>query len=185
MFKVYIDPGHGGEDPGAVGSFYKEKSLNIDIADLFSMYCIRNGWDTRWSRYEDINVRERDTADDANNWNAQVFVSIHVNSHTEPIAEGHEVLYWHSSEMGKNLAQSVSDELKSILTGRQSRGIKPKRPGDRGQTVLQKTRMPAIIVECGFISNPHEEIWLSQFRNQAAIAEAIVEGIQKTELYNT
>lgn len=182
MFKVFIDPGHGHPDSGAVGpSGVQEKDLNMQFAELLSLACRRKGWDVMWSRSGDFNVSERASAQKANAWNADVYVSLHCNGSYNPQAKGYEVLYWHSSNRGKALAEGVLDLMQESYACRDgigvNRGAKPKQPGDRGATVLSQTVMPAIIVESGFVTNVREEQWLQKFSNQAIVVEAIVKTI--------
>lgn len=181
MMKVFIDPGHGGNDSGAVGpSGVLEKNLTIEMAELLSLACRREGWDVRWSRTLDLNVEEWKSADKANAWNADVYVALHANGASNPAAKGHEVLYWHTSTVGKDLAESVIERFSSAIPGgHPGRGAKPKRPGDRGATVLSRTKMPAIIVEPGFVTNVSEELWLQKLTTQAWVAQSIVEAIRE------
>lgn len=181
MFKVFIDPGHGGEDSGAIGpTGVMEKHLNMQTASLFSAACRRKGWDVMWSRNEDINVSESGSTRKANAWNADVYVALHVNGAGSSSATGYEILYWNTSQRGKKLAEQIVSNMKDnpYFSDRIKRGAKPRYPVDRGATVLLKTHMPAIIVEPGFISNAEAEVWLQRFSTQAIIAETIVEAIE-------
>lgn len=181
MFKIFIDPGHGGEDSGAVGpTGVMEKDLNMQTADLFSVACRRKGWDVMWSRVSDVNVLESASARKANVWNADVYVALHVNGAGSSLATGYEILYWNTSSKGKELAEQIVANMKDnpYFSDRIERGAKPRYPADRGATVLLKTHMPAIIVEPGFVSNVEAEVWLQRFSTQAIIAETIVEAIE-------
>ena len=97
--KVYIDPGHGGTaNPGAVGpSGRREKTLNLQIAELLELACKRSGWFTIFSRRRDTWVHNGARARHANQWGADLYVSVHCNGIDNPAVQGHEVLHWHSS----------------------------------------------------------------------------------------
>jgi len=87
MPKIFVDPGHGGEDTGAIshnGIF--EKDLNLQMADLMRQYCHRLGIPVILSRYTDVNLVESHTARYANEWNADVFVALHCNGFADPSA---------------------------------------------------------------------------------------------------
>jgi len=178
MIKVFIDPGHGGEDSGAIGpTGVEEKDLNMEMMDLLRLCCLRKGMDVLCSRYGDFNVSERASTQAANAWGADVYTALHCNGFYFPEANGFEVLYWHSSDRAKNLAEFLCASLSSNFPLNSNRGTKARNPGDRGAMVLSATKMPAIIVEPGFVTNPAEEKWLSGFGTQATIAEAIVNAI--------
>jgi N-acetylmuramoyl-L-alanine amidase len=175
--KVFIDPGHGGEDPGAVGpTGYMEKEFNLRTATLLELACQWRGWDTFMSRNQDFNVGERDSAIKANIWEADVYVSIHANGGPNH-AGGCEILYWNTSSRSRLLAREVQTQILHRLPWLRDRGLKPKFPGDRGATILRRTEMPAILVEPMFVTNPSEEQALRRFGTQAQIADAIIESV--------
>ncbi len=179
--KVLLDAGHGGTKPGAIGpSGIHEKDLNAQIVKFLEMACQRHGWRTNLSRLHDQTVRNRDRAIHANQWGANVFVSVHCNAAENVMVQGHEVLHWHTSVKGALLANAISEALATQFPARPARPSKPREEGDRGATVLSRTSMPAVIVECGFISNSFEEGWLASFPAQAAIAWAISQGVERT-----
>ena len=178
--KVYLDPGHGGANPGAIGpSGIREKVLNLQIAELLEIACKRRGWLTVLSRRQDRWIHNGTRARHANQWGADVFVSVHCNAVEDTRVAGHEVLFWGTSHKGAFLADAISTALGTQFPSRPARCSKPKKEGDRGATVLSQTDMPAVIVECGFISNSYEEGWLASFPSQAAIAWAISQGIER------
>jgi N-acetylmuramoyl-L-alanine amidase len=179
--RIYLDPGHGGGAPGAIGpAGLQEKDLNLQIAELLFLACGRRGWHAIRSRTKDNWIANSVRAQHANEWAADVFVSIHCNAVEDSRAQGHEVLFWHPSMKGAFLADAIEMALGSQFPARPARGPKPKRKGDRGAPVLSQTSMPAVIVECGFISNSFEEGWLASFPTQAAIAWAICQGVERT-----
>lgn len=178
--KVFIDPGHGGEDSGAIGpTGYYEKEFNMQTAKLLELGCKWRGWDTAMSRAFDYNVNETDSAHRANFWGADVFVSIHANGAVST-ANGCEVLYWNTSTRSAALALKVQHLILDAFPWLRDRGIKPRFPGSRGSAVLRKTEMPAILVEPMFITNPSEESVLRVFATKALIADAILTSLDLT-----
>lgn len=169
---IILDPGHGGEDVGAIGYSKKyEKDLVFDIANQLKMALEKEGYTVILTRADDSYVSLEDRVQIANGTNAFAFVSIHANSFANSSAEGLEVFTFYGSN--HELAQNVLD---SILkqTGQVNRKVK-----EAGLYVIKNTLMPAILIETGFISNPREEAFLWDQENQKDIVRGIVEGITK------
>ena len=178
--RLFIDPGHGGKDSGAIGpTGFEEKVFNFHVAELLELACHYAGWDTMWSRDHDVNVSELQSALNANAWEADYYVSIHANG-AGPQAHGCEVLYWNGSSRGAAWAGQLQDELLSRFPQLRNRGTKPKFPGDRGATVLRRTNMPAVLIEPAFITNVTEEAFLRKFSTQAMVADAIWSSLDST-----
>lgn len=170
---VFVDPGHGGDDPGAVGpSGVRESDVVLSIG--FDLYTYLTGWCRAYlSRRKDIRVPLADRVKAAESLEADVFVSIHCNGAENLAARGCEVLYFPGSETGEYLAQVIQKRLVTA-TGLRDRGIKP-RPG---LYVLSRTSMPAILVECAFVTNPEEENLLKDFGFHRRVAGAINDGLR-------
>lgn len=158
--KVYIDQGHNPSDfnTGAEGNGYYEQDITYEVGRILFEYLSENPEFTpRLSRPTPETVLGTSNAssvttrvNQANSWGADIFVSIHTNASVNPAANGTEVLiYDRSSEEAYSLAENVLEELTAV-TGLRNRGI-VERPG---LYVLRRTRMPAILVELGFITNP-------------------------------
>lgn len=178
--KLFIDPGHGGNDSGAIGpTGFEEKIFNFQVAEILQLACDFAGWETMWSRDHDVNVSELQSALNANSWEADYYVSIHANGGV-PHAHGCEVLYWNSSARGAAWAGQLQDELLSRFSQIRNRGVKPKFSDNRGATVLRRTAMPAVLVEPAFITNPAEEKFLRRFSTQAMVADAIWSSLDST-----
>lgn len=143
--KTLIDPGHGGTDPGAVVAQGAEKHIILPIAQKLHA-SLPGSWLTRDG---DVAIGRTERAQAANKEGGDVFISIHANSTADPetTASGVEVLYWDGSVKGKALA----DALVAALDGRKA---VPVTTGGRGEAVLKKTKMPAVIIELGFLNNP-------------------------------
>lgn len=179
--KVCIDPGHGGKDPGAIGkNNTKEKDITLAIAKKLK-FILEDGTNAKviLTRDSDIlpwgekSVKENLKArcDIANKNLVDIFVSIHCNSSKNEFARGVETFYYKTSQKGFLLAievqKSIVESIKTI-----NRGVK-----FADFFVLRATKMPAILVECGFLSNPEEEKMLNNQNYQTQIALAIAKGI--------
>jgi N-acetylmuramoyl-L-alanine amidase len=172
---IVIDAGHGGHDSGAVGTLAKEKDLALQAALSLENQLKQLGFKVYMTRSKDEYVGLYDRADIANDLNADLFVSIHINAHTNTEATGVEVLY-NSDSMtaGKGLATIIQQELVSDLKA-VDRGI-VQRPN---LVVLRETEMPSVLCELGFISNASDQAKLMDSTYLDKAAAAIVDGIVK------
>lgn len=177
MSLTMIDPGHGGNDPGAVANGLKEKELNLLIAAGLYSLLQKAQLEARFTRADDRLVSLKARCEMANNLKAGLFISIHCNASTEAGAKGIEVFHSPGSEAGQSLAGSIYDALAAL--GRQMRGVKAE-----GFYVLRHTLMPACLVECGFITNPEEALWLKTHTSESAqaIAQGIINHIKREAL---
>lgn len=178
QYVVYLDPGHGGSDPGSLESVNgvkveggaKEKDLNLSIALKVRDKLQNMGIKVFMSRDTDKFVSLQDIAAGANAANPDIFVSIHQNSFTKPSAYGIET-YWYKGDADKSLATSIQKRLIEN-TGGYNRGVK-----NEAFYVIKNTYMPSSLVECGFISSPDEVKLLKTDSYQNKIADAIANGI--------
>lgn len=169
---IIIDPGHGGDDPGAQGcSGLLEKDVVLDIslrlADLFSRAAVY----TVLTRDTDGWLDLEDRIELIRSYNADIYISVHANSFPEPIWSGAQTFYFSKSEEAKSLAVFIQREL----AGRLGPNVRKVKPGD-DYFVLRKSSVPAVIVEVGFLSNPREEALLAQKDYRRRVAEAIFYG---------
>ena len=181
-YKVVLDAGHGGHDPGAVGvTGIQEKTVALAITLKVGNILAKNGVETiytrtsdniTWSTNQTQNMQAR--CDISNKAKPNYFVSIHANSFTSPAANGIETWYLSGNTAGAKLAQAVQTELIKE-TGRVNRGIKPT----SGFYVVKNVNATAILVETGFLSNPEEEKLLGTEDFQNKLAKAIATGILK------
>lgn len=183
---VVVDPGHGGKDPGAVGvGGVKEKDLNLDVALRLDRILRGLGFNTIMTRTDDSYVDLASRSGLANRNYADFFMSIHFNAFMSS-AKGIETLYYPNDITPENpidnrkIADIFHSEIIEALK-RPSRGITP-RPGLH---VLNKTKMPAILAELGFITNAEEcsQIKKPEYRETAAraLASSIVKYFQEIE----
>lgn len=175
---ICIDPGHGGKDPGAVDHSLHEEDFNLIISSLVSAMLRQNGFNVFQTRAFDEHLGETKIEDlnrrcEIANKNAcNLFVSIHANAADRDKAKGFEVLY--SSQNGMKAAVHVLDSFKEFFPENQSRGLKQR----TRIYVLKHTRMPAILIEGGFLTNPSEVEFLKDEKKQIRLATAITNGIE-------
>lgn len=175
---VVIDPGHGGLETGAYSNGLTEKALNLDISLRVNNLLKAKGIKTYITRADDSYVDLYERAIIANNLNAKMFVCIHNNSFNGS-AYGTETLYYSpGSGASKSVAAILQAKMVNAL-GSYDRGI-VSRPN---LVVLNRTKMPAALVEVGFIDNPTERANLmsEDYKNRAAqaICDGIIESLSK------
>ncbi len=182
---LIIDAGHGGEDGGAVGvNGVLEKDLNLSVAEGTASLALLFGIPHSMTRTEDamlydkygelddyggkkksLDLRNRlRTAEDAD---ALVFLSIHMNKFTSPAYSGLQVYYSPNTENGRILAESVQSYARIHLQKDNSRQAKQ---ADSSIYLLHRLKMPAILVECGFLSSPSECALLSEQSYRASLS---------------
>jgi hypothetical protein len=175
--KIFIDPGHGGNDPGAVGNGLKEKDLNLTISlkqrDLFQQL----GHEVKLSRTSDQTLSLSARTSAANAWGADVFISNHINAGG---GEGEEVWCSIYGGKGREYATRVEKNLSVIF---KSRGVKTKQ-GSNGDYfyVIKASNMPCILNEFGFIDSVSDS---QKFKDASILqkcAEAVVYGILNLSL---
>jgi len=189
---VIIDAGHGGEDGGAVSQNGTiEKDINLRIAHKLRMILLLNGFHVIMTRESDISVYDDEKRDatlhekkvsDINNRIAlakahpeALFVSIHQNKFSSSSVSGAQVFY-RNTEESKRLAEIVQSELESVLGSGKSR---PAKEADSSIKLMRSIPNTAVLVECGFISNPAEEALLLDDGYQKRIAFSIYSALCK------
>lgn len=182
---ITIDPGHGGYDPGKVGvTGVLEKDVNLSIALLLKDILASYGYTVYLTRDTDISLNDPDASSkktsDLNNRIAitesnqsQLLISIHQNSFSQESVHGAQVFYYANSEEGETLAGLIQDNIKALADPENTREIK----GNSEYVILAKSPCTAVIVECGFLSNPSECEKLSSAEYQQRMAESIANGI--------
>lgn len=170
--KICIDPGHGGNDSGAVGptGLYESKT-NLAICEHLCFGLEGLGLSTVLTRDTNVYVSLETRCEIANDCEADFFISVHCNS-DGPSSLGIESLY--VSQKGEQLAKPIQEELIQA-TGDVDRGLKYR----SDLYVLNGTNMPATLVEVGFISHPETEELLRDEAYRQLIADAIVTGLLK------
>lgn len=169
--KLFIDAGHGAADSGAVGIGGRlEKHDNLALALSLSQSLTELGHQVKLSRTSDAYPTLKDRAQAANDFKADLFISLHRNSAGES-ANGVEVLYCPgASQTSQNLANSISKAIANAC-GFRNRGAKCQRA-----YVLEHTKMPAVTIESGFVTNSSDN--LKYDSNQKALIDAIISAIE-------
>ena len=172
-YKVFIDPGHGGSDSGALGYGYRESDINLQVAKKVEAKLKAKGIEVRMSRSTDVFYGLQERADMSNSYQPDVFVSIHHNSSDSTSAAGIET-YYHTNKISY---KPLSDKIQTNLikeTGAKDRGVK-----SADFAVLRLTNNVSALVEGGFISNQAEANNLSNPVYQEKLATGIANGIEQ------
>ena len=178
--KVFLNPGHapnGVPDPGACNptTGLRESDVAAKIGALVKKYLEAAGCAVQMLQSNDL----YDIVVSSNSWHADVFVSIHCNSVSDPDANGTECWHYYSSTAGQTLAECIQKQIVDSLPVT-DRGTKGAEPGVNGLYVLTNTDAVACLVETAFISNPGDEDLLET--RQDDFARAIARGITDYEL---
>ncbi|MEM9380707.1 MAG: N-acetylmuramoyl-L-alanine amidase [Planctomycetota bacterium] len=179
--RVFIDAGHGGTDPGAIGNGIVEKEINLDVALRLRELLIADTadtfgggeWEVRMTRTGDSTVSLSQRTAAANAWPADRFVSIHHNAFSSSAANGTETFSFANGTVSANLRDLVQDELINAL-GLTDRGGKTA-----NFFVLRETTMPAVLSEGGFLTNPGDAAALSAPGAIELLALAHLFGLQR------
>ncbi len=185
---VVVDAGHGGEDGGASDqSGRPEKDINLAIAKDLRELLTASGYHVVMTRTADTSlsdplktIRERKVSDIHNRMKivesqqSCIFVSIHQNQFQQSRYNGTQVFYSNNDKGSKELAQSVQNRVVSLLQKDNTRVVKP---ATSSIYLLWNAKVPAILVECGFLSNSEEAAKLSRDDYQHKMAFAIYCGL--------
>lgn len=172
-YKIVIDAGHGGADWGATYENRKEKDDVLNLAFAVGEILQNNGIDVVYTRTSDVYDTPFEKATMANNSDADFFVSLHRNSTPTPnSATGIETLVYDDSGIKAEMARNINRELSEL--GFVNHGV-IERPN---LVVLKRTKMPAVLVEAGFINNDSDNEKFDADFN--LIANAIATGILDT-----
>ena len=182
-----IDAGHGGEDGGASSGDVLEKDLNLQISENIADLCTVFGIKTKLTRSEDRLLY--DYYDDLENYTGkkktydlrnrlkiaeevspELFVSIHMNKFTQPQYKGLQVYYSPNTDASEEAAAMVQSYVKKYLAPDNERQIKQ---ATQAIYILKRIKTPAILVECGFLSNP-DELKLLQTQEYRMKASAVI-----------
>lgn len=168
--RVVIDAGHGGHDSGATTRYGgKEKELALDVALRVRAKLETAGFDTVMTRKSDVFISLDKRAKISNKQSNAIFVSIHFNYSPNPGIRGSEVYY--KSRCSTRIAQNILAQI-SAIPGFSNRGVR-----NANFRVLTKNQYPAVLVECGYLTNPSEGMRCANGAAREALAEAIAQGI--------
>ena len=180
---IVLDPGHGGSDPGAIGpTGLQEKQVTLPIAEYLKSILEAKGAKVILTRTTDVDVygphasgvdELQARVNVANGNQADAFISIHINSFSNPNVGGIATYYFDGSDQSKKLASSVQEQIAEHSGFNGDRGIQPG-----NLYVLRHSLMPSILVELGFISNPKEEGHLKESATQKDFANELAKGLE-------
>ena len=172
-YKVILDAGHGGTNPGAVYEGRQEKDDVLKLALAVGQLLTDSGVEVAYTRTEDVTDTPLEKARIANQEGGDFLISFHRNSSPEANQySGVESLVYDRSGEKLRMAEAINEELAGV--GFRNLGVK-ERPG---LIILRRSRMPAVLVEAGFINTDADnELFDEQFDQ---IAQAIADGILKT-----
>lgn len=188
---VVIDPGHGSPDGGATGhSGTLEKDINLAIAKKLGSYLQQGGAHVIYTREDDnavtdnlnAKIKEIKRADLSNRKNlknnsgADLFISIHMNKFEQSKYKGAQVFYPGNSPESKKLAETIQQSITEFADNTNCREAKDSK---NDIFILNDSKIPSVLVECGFLSNPEEEAKLMSQEYQSEIAYAIFGGISR------
>lgn len=183
-FTVVIDAGHGGIDGGASGSTGVEESeINLDIAKKLKDVLIKHGFNVVLTRADmgglyglptkGFKLRDlKSRVEIAEKANADILISIHLNKYADSSRRGAQVFFEQGDERSKELADDIQSRLN--LADKADRSWVALK-GD--YYILNETTMPAVICECGFLSNAEDEALLLTDEHRTALADAIFMGV--------
>ena len=180
VFRCTENIDYGPWDPGKTGKEgLNEKEINLSIALKLCEFLEQSGADTVLTRKEDLalgadkseDMKKR--IDTANSCGADIMISIHQNAFKNEKVKGAQVFYFSEDSEGRLLAECIQKSLTDILDEKNKRTAK----SNSDYYILKYSNMPAIIIECGFLSNSTEERLLNKEEYQLKTAWAIYDGI--------
>ena len=180
---IYIDPGHGGNDPGAMYKDVLEKDINLEISKLLktelnkkgaTVYLTRNG-DYDLSVPNTINNKRSDLSrrgNVINKSNCDLFLSIHLNAESSSS--------WHGAQAFYNSKLKENKEIAKIFQNLFKEKLNSDRNYKKDNTLYLQNRItrPGVLLELGFLSNPNERYLLQTDSYQKKIVNVIIEGVE-------
>ena len=176
-YTIMLDAGHGGRDPGALYNGRQEKDDTLALTLAVGELLQERGLDVLYTRTTDVYESPYQKAMEANQAGADFFISIHRNSSPEPNTySGVESLVYDKSGIKLEMAENINEQLEAV--GFTNLGVK-ERPG---LVILRRTRIPAVLVELGFINSDTDNMLFDNNFNDIAlaIAEGILDTLQMT-----
>ena len=181
---IYLDPGHGGLDPGAMYKKIKEKDINLSISEKLQTKLEKLGAIVYLTRYGDYDLSVANTSNRKrsdlsrrgniiNRSKCDLYVSIHLNAETSSSWYGAQAFYDDINEENKKIAEIMQQEFKEKLNS------KRKYKQIDNIYLNKRVKQPGVLLEVGFLSNPNERYLLQTDNYQNKIAETIVSGMLK------
>lgn len=185
---VIIDPGHGGPDGGGVGvNGIIEKDINLNISKYLGSLLTLNGYEVVYTRNEDVSIydegvtglRNQKVSDMENRleiieqYPDSIFFSIHQNQYTDSAYFGAQMFYTTNNSSNFRLATIMQEKFAGLQPGN-DRDVKLI---DNGLYLFKDTKQPALLIECGFLSNPNDAANLNNSEYQKKVAFTIYSGL--------
>ena len=173
-FSVVIDPGHGGPDPGAIGiGGIRETDVVLEVSKIVKNLLSEKGVKVRLTRKDEVDLDLPPRVSFANNTDADIFISIHANASRGKRRDinGLETFYYRGWR-GRLLAKKIQNQILKVSPGSPDRGVKQGR-----FYVIKNTRMPAVLVEIGFLTGRLDARRLEKTSHRKRLAYAIAKGI--------
>jgi len=183
---VIVDAGHGGEDGGAVSADgTKESDINLSIAQKAEALLVFLGYDTKMTRETDVSIHD-DTAETlrqkkvsdlknrvelVNKTPKALLLSIHQNSLPQDASVRGAQAFYNAA------GQEMAEEIQAALNAAINEKAKEAKPSPKGVYLMENAAAPAVLVECGFLSNPEETALLQEENHQKTLACAIIAGL--------
>ncbi len=189
---IVIDAGHGGEDGGAVANNIVEKDINLSISNKLKDIFKASGFNVVLTRDSDKmidtsgnSLRERKVSDMKNRLalfnksENNIVISIHQNKFTQEKYSGTQIFYSKNNPQSETMAEYIRKNIAKLIQPENERTTKP---ADRSIYLLYNSKVPSVIVECGFLSNYKEAKKLNDNNYQKKLAFAVYSGV--LEFYN-
>ena len=179
---IYLDPGHGGIDPGAIYKNLEEKNINLDICKILKQKLEEKGAQVYLTRYGDYDLSVKNTINRKrsdlsrrvkiiNESNADLYLSIHLNSDSSSTWRGIQLFYDDIHDNNKKLSQILEKEMKKhISLTRKSEEI-------NNLYMLRRINIPGLLIEAGFLSNPNDRYLLKSKSYQEKLSSIITKAV--------
>jgi len=179
---IYIDPGHGGKDPGAIAGNIEEADINLEISFKLQELLEKNGAIVYMTRYGDYDLSANNTSlrkrsdlsrrvNIINESNADMYISIHLNADTSNTWRGAQIFYDDVNGENKIIGNILQNQLKEDLnTNRKLKKL-------TNQYMYKRIKIKGVLAEVGFITNPNERYLLRQPEYQYKIVNSLCDGI--------
>ncbi len=179
---IYIDIGHGGNDPGAMYKDILEKDINLEIGKKIEQSLLKKGAIVYLTRYDDYDLSVTNTINNKrsdlsrrgnliNKSGCDLFISIHLNAEETGLWRGAQVFYNSKLEKNKKLAEIIQKYFKKNLNSNRKAKV------DNSLYLLKRIDRPGVLLELGFLSNSNDRYLLKQGSYQNKISDTIVNAI--------
>lgn len=181
---IYIDPGHGGLDPGAMYGGIMEKDINLEISKKIETKLLELGAIVYMTRYGDYDLSVNNTinrkrsdlsrrSNIINKSNCDLFISIHLNAEETNSYRGAQVFYSETNKKNVEIAKLFQEDFKKELNSTR------KYKKDNSLYLQKRIKVPGVLLEVGFLSNANERYLLKQQNYQEKVSTTIVNTIIK------